>query len=121
GWLRAVESVGGTGLGSMGSAFAANLADGGFPVVGCDIDPARTAPLAALGVTILDSPAEVGRRADVLVTSLPSVAALEAVVAGLETVDGRGRGLAEAGAVSGGAPQAAGAPPGAPGLAPLDA
>ena len=116
----AVETVGVIGLGSMGSAFAANLVDAGFPVVGCDIDPARTAPLAALGVTVLDSPADVGRRADVLVTSLPSVAALEDVVSGLETVDGHGRVLAEAGTLPVAAKQAAAARLGERGFVVLD-
>ena len=91
------RTVGVIGLGTMGSAFARNLAASGFAVVGCDVDAARAARLAGSGVEIVSAPADVGRRADVLVTSLPSVAALEDVVAGLETVDGHGRVVAEAG------------------------
>jgi L-threonate 2-dehydrogenase len=94
------RTVGIVGLGAMGSAFATNLVAAGFDVLGHDIDPSRADRLRDHGVraTSLD---EVGRAAEVIVTSLPSVSALEEVVAGLETAGGEGdtrrRVLAETG------------------------
>jgi phosphoglycerate dehydrogenase-like enzyme len=41
--------VGLIGLGLMGEALAYRLIGAGMPVIGYDIDPARTARLAALG------------------------------------------------------------------------
>ena len=114
------RTVGVVGLGIMGSAFAANLAASGFEVVGFDVDPARSARLEGTGVEIVRSAADAGRRAEVLITSLPSVAALEDVVADLETVDGHGRVLAEAGTLPVAAKQAAAARLGARGFAVLD-
>jgi L-threonate 2-dehydrogenase len=66
--------VGVIGLGIMGSAMSANLAKNGFKVVGFDVDPkARRAARA----TPASSVAEVD--AGIIVTSLPSAAALHSV------------------------------------------
>ncbi len=64
--------VGVIGLGIMGSAMSANLAKNGFKVVGFDVDPkARTAAVLACSVAEVD--------AGVIITSLPSAAALHSV------------------------------------------
>ena len=82
------EAIGVIGLGIMGSAMAANLAKAGYRVHGYDILPARRAALKKSGGTPQASIARVARAAEVLITSLPSAAALHAVAAQLA---GRGR------------------------------
>lgn len=78
------DTVGVIGLGNMGSAFAAHLLRNGFEVVGCDPDEARAAAFAELGGRRVASATEVGDAATVVITSLPSSAALDAVVGDLE-------------------------------------
>jgi 3-hydroxyisobutyrate dehydrogenase/glyoxylate/succinic semialdehyde reductase len=73
------KTVGMVGLGIMGSAIARNLVDRGWRVIGFDIDAARRTELALANVTIVDSVREVARDAPVIMTSLPSPAAVEAV------------------------------------------
>jgi len=75
-------AVGVIGLGNMGGAIAQNLLDAGFEVVGLDIDPGRMAPFTAKGGKAAASPAEVTEEADIVILSLPSVAALEQVLHG---------------------------------------
>lgn len=74
--------IGIVGLGIMGSAFAANLIDAGFEVVGRDVDPARADAFEALGGRALASPEDVAGEASVIITSLPSVAAFHDVTSG---------------------------------------
>jgi L-threonate 2-dehydrogenase len=81
-------SIGVIGLGIMGSAMATNLARAGFRVCGTDIVPARRASLKKAGGTPLASAAQVAGAAEVLITSLPSVAALHEVARELKA---RGR------------------------------
>jgi putative dehydrogenase len=76
------EPVGFVGLGVMGSAMSGHLLAAGFPVLGVDVDRGRRADHEARGGTVCASPAEVARGADVVVTSLPSAAALAAVLDG---------------------------------------
>ena len=76
------EPVGLVGLGVMGSAMSTHLLAAGFPVLGFDIDPGRRAEHEACGGAVSDSPADVARSADVVITSLPSAAALLAVLDG---------------------------------------
>lgn len=84
------ETVGVIGLGNMGGAMAANLVAAGFAVVGCDpSEPARKAAEAA-GVETLSAPVDIAARTGIVILSLPSMLALEAVTAGP-------RGLAAAG------------------------
>ena len=74
--------VGIVGLGIMGGAFARNLMAKGFSVVGYDVDAAKLDALRQAGMEAASSPADVARRADRLITSLPSPKALMAAVAG---------------------------------------
>jgi 3-hydroxyisobutyrate dehydrogenase-like beta-hydroxyacid dehydrogenase len=67
----------------MGSAMAANLAKAGYAVHGYDIVPARRAALKKAGGVPQATIARVARAAQVLITSLPSAAALHAVAAEL--------------------------------------
>jgi L-threonate 2-dehydrogenase len=76
------EPVGFVGLGVMGSAMSGHLLAAGVPVLGFDVDAARRAEHEARGGVACATPAEVARGADVVVTSLPSAAALLAVLDG---------------------------------------
>src|ERR1700681_400 len=70
------RTVGIIGLGIMGGAIARNLVDRGWRVVGFDTDAARCAELAPVGVTIAGDVAEVARDAPIIMTSLPTPAAV---------------------------------------------
>ena len=56
----------------MGGAFAGRLLRGGFLVIGCDIDPNCQAMLAKQGGTNVATAAEVLKRCDRVILSLPS-------------------------------------------------
>jgi L-threonate 2-dehydrogenase len=73
------KTVGIIGLGIMGGAIARNLVERGWRVIGYDTDAARRAELAAANVTIAADATQVARDAAVIMTSLPSPAAVEAV------------------------------------------
>ncbi len=73
------KTVGIVGLGIMGSAIARNLVERGWLVIGFDIDPAKNTDLARFGVTIADSVATVARSAAIIMTSLPTPAAVAKV------------------------------------------
>ena len=75
--------IGVIGLGIMGSAKAANLVKAGYTVVGYDLVPARRAAHRRAGGIAARSVAEVGRRAGIMISSLPSPAALLDVAAEL--------------------------------------
>lgn len=73
-----MSAVGLIGLGIMGSAMAEHLSRGGFEVVGYDIDLNKRA-----GVDVAaESPRDVAERTDVVLTVLPSAAALSDVIGG---------------------------------------
>jgi L-threonate 2-dehydrogenase len=73
--------VGIIGLGIMGSAMALNLVERGWQVVGSDTDAGKRADMAAAGVVIAASAADVARQAAHIITSLPTPKALDAVAA----------------------------------------
>jgi 3-hydroxyisobutyrate dehydrogenase-like beta-hydroxyacid dehydrogenase len=83
GGKRMQSAVGMIGLGIMGSAMAGNLLKAEFRVVGYDVLPAPRKALAAQGGVAAGSAAGVAKRVEIAITSLPSVAALEAVAADL--------------------------------------
>jgi L-threonate 2-dehydrogenase len=70
------KTVGIVGLGIMGGAIARNLVERGWRVIGFDTDAARCAELALAGVTIAGGVAEVTREAPIIMTSLPTPAAV---------------------------------------------
>ena len=63
----------------MGGAIACNLVERGWRVVGFDTDAAKRAELAAAGVVIADSVEALTRDVPVIMTSLPTPAAVESV------------------------------------------
>jgi len=77
-----MKRVGLVGLGIMGTAFSSNLLESGFEAFGFDVAGDRMDELQAAGGVIADSPAAVAAECEVVITALPSVAALEEVVSG---------------------------------------
>ena len=73
------KTVGIVGLGIMGGAIARNLVDRGWDVIGFDTDAARRTELAEAKVTIVADVAQVARDAPIVMTSLPTPAAVEEV------------------------------------------
>jgi 3-hydroxyisobutyrate dehydrogenase-like beta-hydroxyacid dehydrogenase len=73
------KTVGIVGLGIMGGAIAVNLIERGWRVIGFDTDAAKRAELAVAGVVIADDVAHVARETPILMTSLPTPAAVEKV------------------------------------------
>ena len=69
-------TIGVIGLGIMGSAMAANLVKAGHQVLGFDLVPERRSAHRRTGGLVARSVADVGRRADVIICSLPSPGAL---------------------------------------------
>lgn len=73
----ATLTVGQVGLGIMGGAYAKHLRAAGLEVIGYDLDGARRAELKSLGGKAARSPAEVASRCPIVITSLPSVPAVD--------------------------------------------
>jgi putative dehydrogenase len=71
--------VGVVGLGIMGGAISRNLIERGWHVIGFDIDPARRSELAQANVTIANDLVQLTRDAPVIMTSLPTPAAVRDV------------------------------------------
>ena len=70
------------GLGHMGGPMSRRLAAAGLPLTVFDLDAARAAPAVELGAQPAASAAEAASRAEVLITSLPTPAAVEEVMLG---------------------------------------
>jgi putative dehydrogenase len=83
--------VGITGIGIMGSAMSANLIKAGFAVVGFDPSAEAMAAHKARGGTAAGSPREVAEAAPVIISSLPSAAALLDVATGIAAAKGQGQ------------------------------
>jgi putative dehydrogenase len=77
------KTVGIVGLGIMGGAIARNLIDREWRVIGFDIDAARRSELALANVTIASDVRQLARDAPIIMTSLPSPAAVEDVAHGI--------------------------------------
>ena len=86
----AQQTVGMIGLGIMGSAMSANLMRAGFRVAGFDVVPRRRAEHKRSGGVAAKSPRDVAKRADPIITSLPSARALTEVAAQLAASAKRG-------------------------------
>jgi len=71
--------VGIVGLGIMGGAIARNLVERGWQVTGYDIDASRRAEMAQANVTIATDAMQVARDTPIIMTNLPSAAAVEDV------------------------------------------
>jgi len=59
-----MKNIGVVGLGDMGSGLAKNLIANGFNVYGMDLKPDRQAAFKALGGTLVNESADMGRRVD---------------------------------------------------------
>ncbi len=70
------------GLGTMGSAMAANLARAGFAVTGWNRTPGRAPELADLGVAIVDTPAAAVADTGIVVVCVSDTPDVEAVLFG---------------------------------------
>jgi 3-hydroxyisobutyrate dehydrogenase-like beta-hydroxyacid dehydrogenase len=88
---RPPGEVGFVGLGAMGTPLAGHLVDAGWQVVGHDLSEDAVGELARRGGSPATSAADVADRVDVVVTSLPSAAALVAVIDALGSADRTGR------------------------------
>lgn len=86
----AQHAVGMIGLGIMGSAMSTNLMRAGVRVIGYDVAPRARAAHKRAGGVPAKSPREVARRADIVITSLPSARALADVAAELAKSAKRG-------------------------------
>lgn len=91
-----MERIGFVGLGTMGSAMAANVRRAGFEVTAWNRTPGRAPDLPALGVVGAATPAHVARAADIVVVCVSDTPDVEAVLFG---PDGIARGLAAGGLV----------------------
>jgi 3-hydroxyisobutyrate dehydrogenase len=77
------------GLGTMGSAMAANLARAGFAVTGWNRTPGRALDLGSLGVASAETPAAAVAGADIVVICVSDTPDVEAVLFGPDgVVDG---------------------------------
>ena len=65
------------GLGLLGSRIARRLAIAGFPMVVYDLDPAKSAELAGLGVEVAEHPRKLAGEVDVVLSCLPNETAVE--------------------------------------------
>jgi 3-hydroxyisobutyrate dehydrogenase-like beta-hydroxyacid dehydrogenase len=83
--------IGVVGLGNMGGALAASLLRSGAETWGFDIDEGRLERFEAEGGRRATSPADVTERCDTVITSLPTVRALDEVVAGGDGLLAAGR------------------------------
>jgi 3-hydroxyisobutyrate dehydrogenase-like beta-hydroxyacid dehydrogenase len=77
------QRVGFIGLGTMGGRMARNLQNAGFQLAVYDLRREAADPLIERGAAWADSAEEVGRRSDVVFSSLPGPPEVEAVAASL--------------------------------------
>ncbi len=81
-----MTTVGFVGIGRIGSLLAASVLRAGFPLVVHDLDRSSCEPLLGQGAQWAASPREAAEAADLVITCLPSPAAVTAVVAGPDGV-----------------------------------
>jgi 3-hydroxyisobutyrate dehydrogenase-like beta-hydroxyacid dehydrogenase len=77
-----MQRLGIIGVGLLGSAVAARLLQRGFEVTGYDTSPEQVAALSRQGLSVATSIEEVAAGTDALLTILPSLESVEAVVCG---------------------------------------
>jgi 2-hydroxy-3-oxopropionate reductase len=75
-------TVGFIGLGLIGKSMARNILKAGFPLVVCNRSQAPVEELVSEGATRVDSPAEVAREVEVILTCLPDSPDVEQVALG---------------------------------------
>ena len=77
-----MDRVGFVGLGTMGAAMAGNVATAGFPLTVWNRTRDRATALREAGATEADSPADVARASDVVVTCVSDTPDVEAILFG---------------------------------------
>jgi 3-hydroxyisobutyrate dehydrogenase len=77
-----MQTVGFIGLGAMGGPVAGHIQRAGFPMIVCDRRVEVTRPFQARGAAVADSPADLARRCDVIITALPMPNDVEQVACG---------------------------------------
>ena len=73
-------NIGFIGLGVLGSAMATNLLRDGHQVMGFDVREDALEGLTEIGLTAASSPRDAADQTDVVVTCLPTIDALQAVL-----------------------------------------
>ncbi|HIA81403.1 MAG TPA: NAD(P)-dependent oxidoreductase [Rhodospirillales bacterium] len=76
------DKVGIIGLGAMGGIYARHLLNAGFEVIGCDLVEAHLGPLMEQGMEHAKTPKDTAEKVDVLISSLPSLKAVQEVIDG---------------------------------------
>src|SRR5438128_6303819 len=66
-----METVGFIGLGNMGGPVAGHVQRAGFPIVVFDLRKEATRSFREHGAKVVDSPCELARQSDVIITALP--------------------------------------------------
>ena len=79
-------SIGCAGAGILGSAIVRRLVECGFPVSVWNRDRKKVAPLAELGATPVDTPAELAQSCDIVLTCVKDDRAVEVIVFGADGV-----------------------------------
>ncbi|MEL7107185.1 MAG: NAD(P)-dependent oxidoreductase [Pseudomonadota bacterium] len=74
--------IGFIGLGQVGGKLAGSVLRNGFDLTVHDLDPALTAEFKARGADVAESPADMAKSVDIVITCLPSPAACSAVIEG---------------------------------------
>ena len=77
-----MKKVGVLGLGIMGSAMSSNLINAGYEVIGYDPVEEQMARLESLGGKGAGNPREAAEQCQAVITSLPTVEALQQVTEG---------------------------------------
>jgi 3-hydroxyisobutyrate dehydrogenase len=86
-----VERVAVIGLGTMGAAMAANIAQAGFPLTVWNRTPERAAPLAESGATVAETPAAAVDTVDAVLICVSDTPDVEAVLFGKDGIADRAR------------------------------
>jgi 3-hydroxyisobutyrate dehydrogenase len=81
-----MDRVGFIGLGTMGSAMAANIVRAGFPLTAWNRTPGRAPELADLGASFAETPAAVAADSDIVVICVSDTPDVESVLFGPEGV-----------------------------------
>ena len=81
-----MDRVGFVGLGTMGAAMAANIGRAGFPLTVWNRSGGRATPLVEAGAARANTPADVARAADIVVTCVSDTPDVEAVLFGPDGV-----------------------------------
>lgn len=80
--LARKKTIGFVGLGAMGGPMAANVLKAGHPLVVYDINASRNEHFASLGAAVATGPADIARRAHILISMVDTTEQAEEVIVG---------------------------------------